>query len=96
MRLRYGELASSPRRAIGDIVSWLGDSGVSLDFVDDRGADFQIVNHTIWGNPDRVKMGRVPIRADLEWREKLRPHEKALVTAMTWPLLLGYGCFEEG
>ena len=35
--------------------------------------------------------GETELRRDDEWRRNMRWHERAIVTSLTWPLLLGYG-----
>jgi hypothetical protein len=43
------------------------------------------------GNPMRFEEGRLGLRPDEAWRDRLAPKERALVTAITSPLLIGYG-----
>ena len=49
------------------------------------------VNHTIWGNPSRLKRGKIEIRTDDAWRREMQWKDRLLVTALSWPLLLKYG-----
>jgi len=51
------------------------------------------VNHTVWGNPSRLKRGRVQIRLDDEWRRAMPWKDRMVVTALAWPWLLRYGYF---
>jgi hypothetical protein len=48
-------------------------------------------NHTVDGNPVRFSTGVTRLRADEEWRTKLSPADRALVTLATLPGLLRYG-----
>jgi hypothetical protein len=48
------------------------------------------VSHTVSGNPNRFDTGAVALRQDSEWQNKMNPCDKALVTALTLPLLKHY------
>ncbi len=90
-RLRYEDFTRDPVSTARKVVDFIGEERTSLDFIDDRGVTLSKVSHTIWGNPDRTQMGYVPIREDDEWRTKLAAKDRAIATALTWPLLAGYG-----
>ena len=47
--------------------------------------------HSVSGNPMRFTTGRVPIRRDERWRAGLPAAQRRAVTALTLPLLAGYG-----
>jgi hypothetical protein len=49
------------------------------------------VNHTVLGNPMRFRQGEMPVSLDDEWRSAMAPRAKAVVTAITAPLLVAYG-----
>jgi hypothetical protein len=49
------------------------------------------VNHSIHGNPNRFSQGVVTLKPDDEWTMTMRSKDRALVTALTWPLLKAYG-----
>jgi len=54
--------------------------------------EVQLSGHHIFsGNPMRTNTGWLPIRLDTEWQTSLSTKQIAIVTAMTWPLLLRYG-----
>lgn len=92
VRLRYEDLVAGPHSQLsrilrrfdpdraGEVVSLLGDGWVDL------GAD-----HTVDGNPMRFHQGRVPLRVDEEWRVRMPPGQRQLVSAITAPLLARYG-----
>ena len=44
------------------------------------------------GNPLRFEHGPLTIRPDDEWLTSIDPGDSRLVTALTWPLLMRYGC----
>jgi hypothetical protein len=71
-----------------------------LDLVGERKADLSFIkqglveldtNHTVSGNPSRFQTGSIELRLDGEWKEKMKRSDKAIVTILTWPLLLRYG-----
>ena len=62
------------------------DADLDAVFADERTARLA-VTHTVAGNPDRLRTGEVSVRLDDEWRTKMRLRDRALVTAMTAPLL---------
>lgn len=92
-RLRYEDFVNDP-------ASYLAASlnGVGLDDEADRlhdvvrGREISLsVDHTVSGNPARFRTGNIELKADEEWKVKMRDADKKLVTALTAPLLLKYG-----
>ena len=49
------------------------------------------VQHSVAGNPVRMRDGGVTLRADEEWRSAMTLGDRRTVAAVTWPLLLRYG-----
>lgn len=47
--------------------------------------------HTVSGNPNRFRTGLIKLKFDNEWQQSMRWHQRAVVTSLTWPLLLHYG-----
>ena len=47
--------------------------------------------HSVSGNPMRFAAGTIPIRLDERWRTGLPGGQRRAVTALTFPLLAGYG-----
>jgi hypothetical protein len=87
--LRYEDFATQPREALSRILAFLGEGG-SLPFVDDDSVVLG-VNHTVAGNPNRFRVGRVRISLDSEWRRRMPRSRQLAVRALTWPLLLRFG-----
>lgn len=89
-RMRYEDLAANPEAAVRDVLALAdlpaGDVGTL------RGDAVTLtVDHTVSGNPIRFRTGEIRIVPDLEWRERLDPWSRRIVTAETWPLLAAYG-----
>ncbi|HUF35594.1 MAG TPA: hypothetical protein VMN37_06565 [Gemmatimonadales bacterium] len=87
--LRYDDLATDPRTALGAALDGIGIQS-DLRFLRD-GRIHLGPNHTVAGNPLRFRRGEVPIRPDVEWRSRLGPAPRWVVTGLTWPLLVRYG-----
>jgi hypothetical protein len=86
--LRYEDFVEKPQEAVKRILDLLEEPN-RLPFVGEREVELG-VNHTIAGNPDRFQRGKVELRSDTEWEDKMRHLDKTIVTALTWPLLLRY------
>lgn len=92
MVLRYEAVLSDPREAVGRILAHAGETVApeDLSFLGDGWVDLG-VDHTVAGNPMRFHQGRLALRLDEAWTEKLARRDRALVSAITWPLQLRYG-----
>ena len=90
LRVRYEDFVAQPRESVSQVVQMLGISGARLPFTD---ASTVVLgpNHTVAGNPDRLRSGPVVIRADAGAAFKLRGRDQLLVTGLTFPLLLRLG-----
>lgn len=92
IRMRYEDVIRQPRSHVERIIQFAGEEVEerSLDFIRDGGVELGI-NHTVHGNPLRMKLGLVPLRVDEEWRSSLNRANYSIVTGLTWPLLRRYG-----
>jgi hypothetical protein len=90
MLLRYEDFVTEPRRSVQLILELLDEPRDTLPFSGERHVELK-ANHTIAGNPVRLKSGLVEIRQNEEWKEKMSPFQKGLVTFITRPLLRRYG-----
>lgn len=91
VRVRYETFLQDPRCELGrilDIVGWPADDE-RLEFI--NGSEIGLVaDHTVMGNPMRMKTGSVALRLDDQWRSNLPALDRLAVTALTWPWLLRY------
>lgn len=87
--LRYEEFAADPRGSVDRIIAFLGRSAGSP--FEDASSIVLGPNHTVAGNPNRFRTGRVTIALDDEWRRRMPRRRRLAVRALTWPLLLRYG-----
>lgn len=89
LRVRYEDFAERPAEVTAAVMRLAGLDGPPP--VDAAGAATLGPNHTVTGNPDRLRHGPVTIRADDAWRRGL-PRGEALVAAgLALPLLRRYG-----
>jgi hypothetical protein len=90
LRLRYEDFVAEPRKTIDTICAFVGEDVTGSPFVSDT--EVQLTpSHSVAGNPSRFTTGLVTLRPDDEWRTKMRGTDRAVVTAVTWPLLLRHG-----
>jgi hypothetical protein len=90
MLLRYEDLVAAPAEALKRIAEFTQTTG-DFAFLADPHAIPLKGNHTVAGNPLRFQPGPLNIRLDDEWKSRMPWRSKALVTAMTFPLLWRYG-----
>ena len=87
MRLRYEDFVRSPRRTVERILGMVGEDVPRLPFAGEHEAELG-VSHTISGNPNRFTTGTVELRPDEEWKSRMKARDKALVTALTLPVMV--------
>jgi hypothetical protein len=90
-RLRYEDLVASPQVVLQSLLAALGIGEAALPGFSNPGEIVLGPNHTVYGNPNRFQSGVVKVKEDTAWRHGLGRGDGALVTAMTWPFLIGYG-----
>lgn len=90
LRMRYEDSAIDPEAALRRLWMLAEEPVPALDFLSLETPFFLRTNHTVAGNPDRFHT-EVKIRPDLAWHGEMRPAHRALLTALTWPLLLHFG-----
>ena len=88
-RLRYEDFVAAPRSHLADLLAWAGIDGEPP--VDAAGTATLGGNHTVTGNPDRLRRGPVEIRDGEAWRRELPARDRLLATALAAPLLRRYG-----
>ena len=90
--LRYEDLLADPRGTVTKILSFAGVAthGDTLAYLRHDQADLA-PNHTVDGNPMRLRRGPVALRRDDAWRTELSSRDQRIVRAITLPLGLAYG-----
>ena len=89
LRLRYEDFVRDPQPAVRRIAALTGETPAAWPFTGPAKVRLA-ATHSVSGNPNRFGTGEVELRADEEWRRAMRPADRAMVTALTWPLLLRY------
>jgi len=88
-RVRYEDFVADPAATLRHIGQWLS---LDRELPDLDGSTVRLsANHHINGNPVRFLHGRVALHEDDEWKVKMQPSDRWLVTLLTWPLLARYG-----
>jgi sulfotransferase family protein len=90
LRLRYEDFLADPRKSFEEILDLVGERDAEPPLVGEREVKLG-VSHTVSGNPNRFETGAVKLRPDREWISRMSPRDRALVTALSLPLLLRYG-----
>jgi len=90
-RVIYEDLVVDPRGQLDRILDGAGiDVDRSFPFLGDGWVELGS-GHSVAGNPMRFNSGRLELRVDSAWREKMPPKDRRTVTALTAPLLAAYG-----
>jgi len=84
--VRYEDLVAHPRDVVDRILEFAGHTGDGTPFVGERTVSLER-SHTVAGNPNRLQAGHVEVREDQAWTSALGRSRRALVTAVTTPLL---------
>lgn len=90
--VRYEDFVAAPREQTERLLDFLGvDPGPGgLDFIAGDTVDLDS-DHSVWGNPMRLRTGPERLRPDDGWRTGLSPGTRRRVTALSLPALYRYG-----
>jgi hypothetical protein len=100
MRLRYEDFTAEPERALRRVARFAGlPAQDRYPFLTGGGTPSDVASwsarlgggHGVSGNPMRFTTGQVPISRDEQWRTHMPRAQQRAVTALTWPLMAGYG-----
>jgi len=96
VRVRYEDLVDNPRRELVRVLEVFDTprDDAALSFVHERSVELG-VTHTVAGNPNRFDVGRVDLRQDDAWRERMQQSQRRLVERLTRPLAIRYGYLPE-
>ncbi|WP_165977235.1 sulfotransferase [Nonomuraea diastatica] len=88
--LRYEDFVAQPRRELSRVLEFAGLPSAGTPFLGDGTIDLP-ADHSVAGNPMRIRTGVVPLKADEEWRSAMGPARRRMVTTFTAPGMLRYG-----
>ena len=95
MRLKYEDFIAEPELILRRVTGFAGlPAQASYPFLKADGTSCWAYlggGHSVSGNPMRFATGQVPIRRDERWRTSMPKVQQRAVTALTLPLLAGYG-----
>lgn len=83
-RLRYEDFVADPRATLAAVAAFL-DIEVTDDdlrYVDGRHVEL-VEDHSVWGNPMRMRQGREHLRVDEAWRSQLSAPDRRRITVLT-------------
>jgi hypothetical protein len=95
--VRYEDFVARPRESLDRILAHAGLSPSEQDLGFVRDGEVTLApNHTADGNPMRFSVGPVGLRLDDEWTTRMSARDRFWVTALTSPMLRGYGYRGDG
>ncbi|MEJ7842711.1 MAG: sulfotransferase [Rubrobacter sp.] len=90
VRLRFEDFVSEPRGVVERILDMTQEKVERLPFTSTGEVELH-PTHSRGGSPSRFETGTIELRVDETWKQKMKPSDKAVVTALTRPLLSRYG-----
>lgn len=94
LQIRYEDFVADPPRSLAELAEFAcGPEDLSEAIARFLARDRASLgrSHTASGNPMRFDTGSIAFRADQTWRKALHPWDRAVVSALTLPLLARYG-----
>jgi hypothetical protein len=89
-RVRYEDLLDDVAGTVLESWSALALPGAAeLPLVDERTIVLN-TTHSVAGNPMRFRTGTTTLRPDTAWQDEMRPRQRRLVTALSYPALKAY------
>lgn len=93
--VRYESLVCDPKRELRRVLRLADVEGGELSFVHEDAVELEVA-HTVSGNPMRFERGPVALKPDEAWRNAMSGRDRALVSAISFPLLVRYGYLARG
>jgi hypothetical protein len=90
MLMRYEDFVHAPKTVFADLAGRLGLDAGGGPFTGEHTAVLGD-NHTVWGNPDRLRSGAIEIRADNDWYQQQPTSDYLRVTGLSAPGLIRFG-----
>lgn len=90
-RMRYEDLVDRPQERIGEVWNALELPGESVLPLLAPSEIYLHGTHSVAGNPMRFRRGLTTLNRDEQWRTKMSTRDRAMVTAMSLPMLLRLG-----
>src|ERR1022692_4907155 len=81
LRLRYEDFVANPTEAVRAILRMVGMEEAELPFVDGHEAQ-TTPNHSVAGNPDRMRHGAIALRSDDRWKSAMAPRNRRFLRSV--------------
>lgn len=96
-RVRYEDFVRSPSDVVAAALARLGLPPAASGLAHVKGAELDLSpSHGLSGNPTRFRAGKITLRADEAWRTAMPRRDRAMVTAISLPLMVRYGLSRPG
>jgi hypothetical protein len=94
--IRYEDFVAAPEETTRRLATFLGLDAASVgDLFPTSNTVNLAADHSVWGNPMRLRSGPETLRPDEGWREQMPAGSRRTVTALSWPALARYGYLRE-
>ncbi len=94
--VRYEDFVAAPEERTRELADFLGLDPDSVGGIFPAPSTVDLApDHSVWGNPMRLRSGPETLRADEGWRASMQPGSRRTVTALSWPALARYGYLRE-
>jgi hypothetical protein len=90
LRLRYEDVMRDLRGSLVRALDLVGRGDADLSFLGTHAVSLS-PTHSVSGNPVRMRQGEIEVEPDVEWMKRMRPRDRALVSALTRPVVGRYG-----
>ena len=90
IRIKYEDAIQNPHATIEKILKAADVKDIHIPISSDNEIELT-PNHVMWGNPNRFNTGKVHLKLDEEWKQKMNAKDKFFSTAISFPLLKKYG-----
>ena len=90
LRVRYEDFVRDPKATMSKVAALVGLDPALLPFETPTSVLLK-PTHSVAGNPDRHRHGSIELASDSEWLTAMPAGQRALVTALTAPALVGFG-----
>lgn len=90
-RIQYEKVMAAPGAGLSYLAQHVGEGSVASQLRRTTRRVWLMPSHSVSGNPCRYVVGETLIEPDEEWREKMGPVQRRVMSAVAGPLLRYYG-----
>ena len=90
--MRYEDFVAAPVPSTKRLAEFLHIDPAAVDVIFPTEDSVELAtDHSVWGNPMRLRSGPEVLKADEAWRAGMSSRDQREVTLLSWPALLRYG-----